>query len=73
MIEVSGSKIKDDRVSEKQAGYMELAGAEKDADCEKVKVPGGVSAKLGCCNYFEPESKSVTEFRCGTCSYVEAE
>jgi len=52
---------------------MELAGAVKDADCEKVAVPGGVSTTLGCCNYFEPQSKSVQKFSCGTCEYVNKE
>lgn len=60
------------KVDVKAAGYMELAGAVKDAGCRIVNVSGGVSSKLGCCNLFEPESKSVTQFRCGTCEYVQA-
>ena len=59
-----------ERLSPTEAGYMELAGAVKDADCEKVAVPNGVSTRLGCCNKFEPQSKSVQEFRCGECEYV---
>ena len=70
MNHVEGQKAKDTRYSEKQAVYMELDGAEKDADCEKVRVKDGVSTKLGCCNYFEPESESVKQFRCGTCEYL---
>ena len=50
-----------------QAGYMELSGAAKDADCEIVE--GRISTKLGCCNLFDPES-GAQEFRCGTCEFV---
>jgi hypothetical protein len=53
-----------------EAGYMELIGAKKDADCEKVQVKGGISTALGCCNLFWPESRSVNRFRCGDCEYV---
>lgn len=60
---------KDRRMTPQDAGYMELAGAKKDADCEIVAVPGGISMKLGCCNEFEPESERTDEFRCGTCEY----
>ena len=60
----------DNRITAKAAGYMELEGAEKNAECSKVRVSGGVSKELGCCNHFEPEEKSVTEFRCGTCEYL---
>ena len=52
------------------AGYMELAGAKKDAQCRKVEVSGGVSKGLGCCNEFHPESKDTSKFSCGTCEYV---
>lgn len=54
------------RVTSEQAGYMELAGANKDADCEIVQVQGGVSKELGCCNLYKPKPGS-REFRCGTC------
>jgi hypothetical protein len=57
------------RVPSQTAGYMELDGATKDADCERVEVTGGVSSKLGCCNLFGPE-KSAKKFSCGTCEYV---
>ena len=60
----------DSRLSAAQAGYMELQGAKKDADCRKVNVKGGVSKTLGCCNEFQPESKSVKQFRCGMCEYL---
>lgn len=56
------------RVSALAAGYMELGGATKDAECKKVKAEGGVSQELGCCNLFEPEAGAKT-FRCGTCEY----
>lgn len=56
------------RMSAKAADYMELDGAEKDADCEKVEVEGGVSSELGCCNEFKPES-GADEFKCGECQY----
>jgi hypothetical protein len=67
--DVMGSKKSIGRKSAKAAGYMELTGAVKDADCRKVKVSGGVSESLGCCNYYEPESKDTKEFRCGVCEY----
>jgi hypothetical protein len=62
---------KDRRPDANAAGYMELAGAVKDADCRKVNVAGGVSTQLGCCNEFEPQSDEAQEFRCGRCEYVE--
>lgn len=55
------------RVTSEAAGYMELAGAKKDADCEIVQVSGGVSKERGCCNLFKPES-GADEFRCGECT-----
>ncbi len=57
------------RVSAEAAGYMELEGAEKDADCATVEVDGGVSSDLGCCNLFDPQEGTDT-FSCGTCEYV---
>ena len=59
-----------ERLTAKAAGYMELEGARKTAECRLVSVPGGVSKQLGCCNKFEPESKAVKSFRCGNCEYV---
>ncbi len=52
-----------------QAGYMELEGAQKDADCQIVAVPGGVSSDLGCCNEFQPQ-EGTQLFSCGTCVFV---
>jgi len=52
-----------------QAGYMELEGAQKDADCQIVQVDGGVSSELGCCNEFQPQ-EGTQVFSCGTCSFV---
>jgi hypothetical protein len=63
----------DTRLSAEEAGYMELAGAKKDADCHKVKVSGGVSLELGCCNKFQPESDKVSKFSCGTCKFSRKE
>jgi hypothetical protein len=57
------------KIPQEQAGYMELAGAQKDGDCSKVTVDGGVSLDLGCCNYFEPQDESVDRFCCGECEY----
>lgn len=48
---------------------MELAGAQKDGQCSKVNIEGGVSLDLGCCNYFEPQDDSVDKFCCGECKY----
>jgi hypothetical protein len=58
------------RVSAKDAGYMELPGAQKDADCKKVEVQGGVSRNLGCCNLFQLGENRTKRFSCGTCEYV---
>ncbi len=59
------------RANEYSAGYMELTGAEKDADCEIVKVSGGVSSSRGCCDLFWPENEQTKIFSCGTCEFVE--
>lgn len=59
-------------VSAVQAGYMELAGAKKDADCSTVNVPGGVSSDLGCCNLFKLAGGAPKKFSCGTCKFVTA-
>jgi hypothetical protein len=64
-----GAETKKTRLTAAQAGYMELAGAEKDADCRKVEVEGGISSELGCCNKFEPEAKDTKRFQCGDCEY----
>lgn len=50
---------------------MELSGAKKEASCQKVDVPSGVSKQLGCCNEFQPESKDTNKFSCGTCEYLQ--
>ena len=60
---------KDARLSAAQAGYMELRGAAKDADCRKVEVQGGISSELGRCNEFSPEATDTKQFRCGDCEY----
>jgi len=57
------------KVPEAQAGYMELAGAQKDGECQKVDVQGGVSLDKGCCNFFEPQDESTDQFKCGECKY----
>lgn len=51
------------------AGYMELEGATKAGDCDKVEVEGGVSKLLGCCNEYKPQS-GAAQFRCGLCTHV---
>jgi hypothetical protein len=61
--------LADLRVSAATAEYMELAGARKDADCEHVRVDGGVSSRLGCCDAYTPPPWSQ-EFRCGTCTHL---
>lgn len=63
------AKDADVRMTPEAAGYMELDGANKAGDCGKVRVPGGVSKKLGCCNEFNPQ-KGADEFRCGECTHV---
>lgn len=58
------------KMSADAAGYMELDGAQKDGDCTKVEVEGGVSKELGCCNEFDPQPQTQ-KFSCGTCTFVE--
>lgn len=65
-----GSDFNRGRISGAEAGYMELSGAQKDADCRKVLVDGGVSRELGCCNEFQPQSEQTQHFDCGDCEYV---
>lgn len=60
----------DGRISAVDAGYMELDGAIKDSDCEKVKVDGGVGSEKSCCNNFEPQGIGTWEFKCGVCKYL---
>jgi hypothetical protein len=57
------------KLPQEQAGYMELAGAQKDGQCSKVNVEGGVSLDLGCCNEFQPQDESVDKFCCGECKF----
>jgi hypothetical protein len=57
------------KIPQAQAGYMELTGAEKDGDCSKVDVQGGVSLDRGCCNEFQPQDEATTTFSCGNCEY----
>jgi hypothetical protein len=57
------------KIPEAQAGYMELAGAQKDGGCSKVDVQGGVSLDRGCCNFFEPQDEQTDTFSCGNCKY----
>lgn len=59
------------KMDSESAGYMELDGATKDADCSKVQVEGGVSSDLGCCNEFQPQ-EGAQEFKCGMCTYLQA-
>lgn len=61
---------KSGRLTAAQAGYMELDGAEKDADCEIVYVEGGISKELGCCNFYQPQSMKTKQFKCGACQHV---
>jgi hypothetical protein len=57
------------KVSAESVDYMELQGAQKDADCDHVAVKGGVSSQLGCCNDFSPE-RGAQDFCCGTCGHL---
>ena len=61
--------MKDTRMTSKEAGYMELENAFKNADCYKVNVPGGISLQLACCNEFKKESRHTQSFKCGTCTF----
>lgn len=70
MEKLEGDESEGPHVSAEHAGYMELPGAIKDAGCRLVKVEGGVSRALGCCNLFDYDGKGPKQFRCGTCEYV---
>lgn len=59
----------DTRASAEEAGYLELDGAQKDADCATVNVPGGVSSQGGCCNLWE-KAPQAANFSCGTCTKI---
>ena len=59
------------RITAEQAGYLELPGAVKDADCEVVEVDGGVSSERGCCNSYAWRSGNPKGFSCGECKYLE--
>lgn len=59
------------RITAAQAGYLELPGAVKDADCEVVEVDGGVSSERGCCNSYAWRSRNPKGFSCGECRYLE--
>src|SRR5271157_3779373 len=52
-----------------EVDYKELKGAWKDADCAIIRVPGGISLELGCCNKFQEEDENVQQFKCGTCEF----
>lgn len=57
------------KMDSESAGYMELEGATKDADCSKVEVEGGVSSEKGNCHEFEPKP-GAQGFSCGECSML---
>src|SRR5258708_5014706 len=65
--------MNEQRISAQEAGYLELPGAVKDADCEVVEVDGGVSSDRGCCNSFGWKSPNVQRFACGECKYLEGQ
>jgi hypothetical protein len=65
--------VNEHRISAQEAGYLELPGAVKDADCEVVEVDGGVSSERGCCNSFGWKSQNVERFACGECKYLEGQ
>ena len=62
--------MKQKRIDERAAGYLELPGAVKDGDCQVVEVAGGISQDLGCCNLFGLKGGAEKLFSCGTCEYV---
>lgn len=69
---LAGDELKRDaRLGAKEARYEELEGAVKDADCERVKVTGGISLARGCCCEWKRERQNVSAFRCGTCRFKE--
>lgn len=59
----------DPRATAAEAGYLELPGAQKDSDCQIVKVDGGISSQGGCCNLWDMVP-NPTNFSCGTCTKI---
>ena len=59
----------DSQASAQEAGYVELPGAKKDAQCDIVNVPGGVSSEKGCCNLYK-QQPNAQGFSCGQCTHV---
>ncbi len=57
----------DPRATPEEAGYLELDGAQKDADCQLVS--GGVSSAKGCCNLWDA-APQAQNFSCGTCTKI---
>jgi hypothetical protein len=60
----------DTRASAEEAGYVELDGAQKDADC--TLVSGGVSSDKGCCNLWN-SVQGAQIFSCGTCTKIKGQ
>lgn len=65
------SPNKDTRVDADSAGYEELDGAVKDADCKVVKVKDGISNDKGCCCLWKRKGQPEY-FQCGTCIYTQS-
>lgn len=57
------------KVSSQEANYKELPGATKNAECDKVNVPGGVSSEGGTCSLWrgQPQAQGFT---CGDCVHL---
>lgn len=67
LAQVKADQAGDTRATPEEAGYMELDGAQKDADC--VLVSGGVSSQKGCCNLVAPVA-GADRFTCGLCEKI---
>jgi hypothetical protein len=59
----------DGKTSAAAAGYMELAGAEKDGQCDVVEVAGGVSLDSGMCRKLFDAESDADEFCCDDCTH----
>jgi signal peptide peptidase SppA len=72
-LEIGAATPADGKTSAAAAGYMELAGAEKDGQCDVVEVAGGVSLDSGMCRKLFDAESDADEFCCEECTHSTAE
>jgi hypothetical protein len=68
--QAKGDQAGDGRTDGESAGYVELPGAKKDADCTSVNVQGGISSAGGRCEQFQA-APDAQGFSCGSCTMIQ--